>query len=524
MSDNTRTPGALRSLHVIIGGLTVLSTFAVASLVSIYHYRIEQAKTYSDITQRQQLLLDKIANRCIVSLGIFDLDAITHTLLDAVQEPFASQIGFGVYDIADILQAGVPSKEFVDDLAQKAEKYQSWGRYHQYTQGKYNVISKPIELVRWDPLGRERTVYLGKVVGVYSARDVDAYLREILRSTVWILLLCSSIGFFLVYWVLNRVIVEPIQRLVGVTRLVSEKKFDIPHTEALVREIEILWKAFREMASEVGRFNSELEARVALRTEELERANDELRRAQDAALRAEKFAAIGRLASGVGHELRNPLAAIKNALYYIRDAVKESALVQSDPALSEFLDHADHEIRSATNIVGDLLDFARAVKLNLEPVDVNSLVEGLKRSIEVPENVSITEKCAGGLPEIQADPQRLRQACLNLATNAIQAMPSGGALEISTRMDGNGPRGPVILIAFKDSGVGISKENMTKIFEPLFTTKAKGTGLGLAIVQSIVEAHGGEIRTASEVGKGSTFMLRLPVSGPEHANKPKSAA
>jgi len=321
------------------------------------------------------------------------------------------------------------------------------------------------------------------------------------------------------------VIVEPMQRLVGVTRLVSEKKFDVPEGQALVREIEILWKAFRDMASEVGRSNSDLEARVALRTDELERANDELRRAQDAALRAEKFAAIGRLASGVGHELRNPLAAIKNALYYIRDAIKESALWQSDPALSEFLDHADHEIKSATNIVGDLLDFARAVKLNVEPVGVNTLVEGLKRSIEQPENVTIKEICADGLPEIQADPQRLRQACLNLATNAVQAMPTGGTLEISTRMDGReGPRGPCVLISFKDTGVGISKENMAKIFEPLFTTKAKGTGLGLAIVQSIVEAHGGEIRTESEVGKGSIFTLRLPVAGPEHGNKPKSHA
>jgi signal transduction histidine kinase len=219
----------------------------------------------------------------------------------------------------------------------------------------------------------------------------------------------------------------------------------------------------------------------------------------------------GDLASGVGHELRNPLGAIRNAIYYVRDSLKGDPIVQQDPSVMEFLDLADREIKSSTSIISDLLDFARVLKLELEDTDINVLIDSSLGAMEFPANVKLIKNLKEDLPHAPVDGQKMRQVFINLASNAVQAMPQGGELEIDTSLSGvSGNSADAVLIQFKDTGVGIRREDMKEIFEPLFTTKAKGTGLGLAICQGIVEKHGGMILVDSEVGKGSTFTVHLP--------------
>lgn len=251
------------------------------------------------------------------------------------------------------------------------------------------------------------------------------------------------------------------------------------------------------------------EERILERTQELEKALKELRDTQERVVRSEKLAVIGQLASGVSHELRNPLGALRNVVYYIRDALQGSPVLESDPSMKEFLDMADREIKNATAIISDLLDFSRVVRLVKQSVDVHEVLGDMKQVLEKPANIQIVEDFAPGLPRGQLDPQKMRQVFLNLANNAVQAMPNGGDIRISTRMEGDS-----LLVDFADKGVGVAPENLQKIFEPLFTTKSKGTGLGLAICAGIVEAHGGKITVASEVGRGSVFSVRIPWGGP----------
>ncbi len=250
--------------------------------------------------------------------------------------------------------------------------------------------------------------------------------------------------------------------------------------------------------------------REALRANQLERAYDDLTKLQDRILQQEKMAAIGRLASGVGHELRNPLGAIKNAIYYIKDALAGSSLLEKDPTVSEFIEVIETEIKNSTAIIADLLDYSKVGKLHAQVTDVHVLLQELQSILEVPPQIKLTMNLAKKLPQITADPLRLRQVFINLANNAVQAMPDGGELNISTFMESH-YAGDEICVVFKDTGHGISKENLNKIFEPLFTTKDKGTGLGLAICSGIVASHGGKIEVESVAGKGSQFIVRLPL-------------
>jgi len=261
---------------------------------------------------------------------------------------------------------------------------------------------------------------------------------------------------------------------------------------------------------ELKKYRDQLEDLVEERT-------GELRDAQEQLIRREKLAVLGQLASGVGHELRNPLGAIKNAAYFLN-----MVLCEADPDLEirEMLEVLDREVDTAEKIISSLLDFARARAPIRRKVDVNGVVqEALSRTplpaAKRPEDrrgnaprVEVVCQLDEDLPFILADPDQLSQVIGNLIRNGIQAMPEGGRLVVRTAMES--PEWVTVSVA--DSGIGIAPDNLTKIFEPLFTTKAKGIGLGLAVVKTLVEGHGGAIEVESRAGEGSTFTVRLPLA------------
>jgi PAS domain S-box-containing protein len=249
---------------------------------------------------------------------------------------------------------------------------------------------------------------------------------------------------------------------------------------------------------EVRELNARLEQRVEERTREL-------RAAQERLVRHERLAMLGKLAGSVSHELRNPLGVIANAVYYLGLAQPEAG-----DKIKEYLEIIDKETRIADKIISDLLDFSRIKSAELEPVLINELVIQALERYPIPESIQITLKMPRELPYVYADRQQVMQVLGNLLTNACQAMPGGGALTIRGKLSSSNGQ-PFVSISIKDSGVGIPPENAGKIFEPLFTTKAKGIGLGLAICKSLVEANGGQIEFKSELNKGSQFTLSLPV-------------
>jgi PAS domain S-box-containing protein len=233
----------------------------------------------------------------------------------------------------------------------------------------------------------------------------------------------------------------------------------------------------------------------------------ELRETQEQLVRQEKLAVLGQIAGSVSHELRNPLGIISNAVYYLK-------LVQPDADEKVRHHHAmiEQETRNAEKIINDLLNFTRLQSTEREPVSVAELVQHTLNRFPVPETVSVVLELPADLPMVFADPRQVEQMLGNLTVNACQAMTKGGKLTINAKSSTiNGQR--FIAIAVNDTGVGIPKENMPKLFEPLFTTKINGIGLGLVICKKLAEANGGRILVESEPDKFTSFTLILPVDG-----------
>lgn len=233
----------------------------------------------------------------------------------------------------------------------------------------------------------------------------------------------------------------------------------------------------------------------------------EERRLHDAIRHKEKLAAIGGLAAGVAHEIRNPLSSIKGIASYYKSKFEDGS---EDKEMAGVM---IEEVDRLSRAVSELLELARPAKLNIKSSNVNNLLEHSVRLIQreaTAKNVHIQLNITADSLLVDIDPDRLSQSLLNLYLNALQAMPNGGQLTIDSSAVGGAVR-----VDIRDSGAGICPEDLSKIFDPYFTTKSKGTGLGLAIVQKIIEAHHGIVKVRSSIGQGSVFSIILPLKSQE---------
>ena len=263
---------------------------------------------------------------------------------------------------------------------------------------------------------------------------------------------------------------------------------------------------YAKKITERKRVEEELERHRLHLTELVKERTRELEEAQEQLVRREKLAVLGQLAGGVGHELRNPLGSIKNAVYFLN-----MVLEVDDPEVQEALQILKREVARSEATIESLLEFARPKPPVSRPVDVNELILAALNRDPLPQNVTVETLLADSLPMIDGDPDQVAMVFGNLILNSIQAMEDGGLLTVKS----DAPDDSWITISFTDTGVGVSQEDMKNIFEPLFTTKAKGIGLGLALSRSIAESHGGTIEVQSELGEGSIFTIRLPISRKE---------
>ena len=234
----------------------------------------------------------------------------------------------------------------------------------------------------------------------------------------------------------------------------------------------------------------------------------ELKKTEEALQNAERLAGIGETAAMIGHDLRNPLQVLQYVVDLQRLRTERIPPEQrgSDDLEreSELFDKISEQVFYMNKIVGDLQDFARPIVPENEEVDVKGLIENVIKSLPPTDDVRIEVRIPS--LHVMADPLLLHRVFANLLLNAMQAMPDGGALNVSAFSEDG-----AIAVRVSDTGTGIHEDFKDKLFKPLFTGKAKGTGLGLAVVKRIVEAHGGEIIVESEVGKGSTFTVTLPI-------------
>jgi two-component system sensor histidine kinase HydH len=222
--------------------------------------------------------------------------------------------------------------------------------------------------------------------------------------------------------------------------------------------------------------------------------------------RNQRFAAIGRLAAVVAHEIRNPLSSIKGFATFFR---QRPGAVPDDVKVADIM---IQEVERLNRVITELLEYSRPLSLARGKANLAELVRntlGTIQQLAQEKGVTVCADLPAGVPEAMLDADRMTRVFLNLFLNAIAAMESGGVLSVAVcREDAKTLRATV-----SDTGAGIRGEDLGRVFEPYFTTKPSGTGLGLAIVQRIVEAHGGEIRLESEPGKGTTFTILLPAGG-----------
>jgi signal transduction histidine kinase len=220
-------------------------------------------------------------------------------------------------------------------------------------------------------------------------------------------------------------------------------------------------------------------------------------------VRHERLAVLGQLTGGIAHELRNPLALVLGATELLVESLGEP-----NQTVEKALEILRQGGRRAKRIVNALLSFARSRPPRRRRVHIGNVLQRTLSAIDLSDGVEIVVQGNEALPPIEADPDQLDVVFGNLILNAAQAMPDGGRLVIDSQHAN--PNG--VSISFVDSGVGIPAENLDRLFEPLFTTKAGGIGLGLAIVKMLTDAHKGSISVQSVEGKGSTFTVRLPVA------------
>jgi len=251
-----------------------------------------------------------------------------------------------------------------------------------------------------------------------------------------------------------------------------------------------------------------LEKKVAKRTNELKEIQYQL-------LQSEKLASIGKLAATIAHEINNPLNGILTYTKLIERKLANGTLKKGEiPKFLSYLGIMERETERCSTIVRNLLDFARQREPSLKTdVDINAVVDEalslLANQIALQE---ITlEKRYGQLPPIMADPMQLRQVFLNIILNSCEAMEDNATLTITTELL---KKEQVVKVQIADNGVGIEEKDLSKIFDPFFTSKEKGTGLGLSVVYGIINSHQGTIQVKSTVGKGTSVTITLPTEAP----------
>jgi signal transduction histidine kinase len=223
---------------------------------------------------------------------------------------------------------------------------------------------------------------------------------------------------------------------------------------------------------------------------------------------AEHLSGIAQLARGIAHEIRNPLNFISLSIDHLREKYAPLENVEKEK-FESFIASIKHEIQRLNKLVGDFLDYGKPPKLSLQAVDVGSLIDeviALVWARAEKDGIKIYRQY-GELPKLYLDPELIKSCILNVILNAFQAMPAGGDLTVSTNASDS--RASVVI---EDTGTGVSKENMPKLFEPFFSTKTTGLGLGLAMTKRVVEEHGGKVDFQSIEGKGSTVTISLPIT------------
>jgi len=386
----------------------------------------------------------------------------------------------------------------------------------------------------------------GRLIGgIYLRLSLADVMKGIMTSQRLIIILVLLDGVVIVFFgsfLLSRIIVNPLKELVRATDAVARGDYEQRIVLSDSNEIGRLADSFNQMTCRLRESRRDVQEYVR----SLESANQRLQQTQMELIRSEKLASIGHFAAGVAHEVGNPLGAILGYTSILQKSI------DGGTEEFEYLKRIEVGIQRINKIIRELLDFSRPSVVEIKEVDLNSVVENCLSLLSYQEsfkNIKPSLQLKKDLPPVQADESQIQQVFVNLIINAVDSMPDGGELTVRTedhipQIDNDGVRrrrddpadsdythlrhsqgaeypltsfrkgGSVVCASIVDTGGGIPPEDLEKIFDPFFTTKDpdRGTGLGLSISLRILENFGGTIEVESQVGKGSTFRVLLPVS------------
>jgi len=362
---------------------------------------------------------------------------------------------------------------------------------------------------------------------IYSLDDFD---RKLMTSSLgifgvsltFVVIASLSVGFLV-----HRLVYVPLRDLESGARRLAAGNLDQPIPVRGTDEFGKLASSFNAMTDALRNSREQLQDWAHTLEEKVEERTKELRKAQAETMRGEKLASVGLLASGVAHELNNPLTGILTFSHLVRQKIPDKSQDAED------LDLVIRETKRCAAIIKRLLDFAREKNPEKKFNDINQVIMDTVRIVERPahlRDIEISLDLDPTLPQVWIDADQIKQVIMNMVVNAQHAVEEKGSIAISSRrvmhaQPGTGTSDPVpmVEVAIMDTGCGIPEKNLRRIFDPFFTSKdvGKGTGLGLSVSHGIVEAHGGLIEVQSKVGEGSTFRVFLPLNPPPAAVETK---
>jgi len=359
-----------------------------------------------------------------------------------------------------------------------------------------------------------------KVLGILdvtlSLDPVDAQVRQMRWQTVLVTAVeILLMGIFIFYFT-RHFVTMPIHEFIQGTKAVSDLNLDKPiqirfrseELDELAASFNTMRERLREASDENARFTTQLESKVAERTEQLKAIHQKLQQ-------SDRLASLGQLAASVAHEINNPIGGVLNLSMLMQRILRDDGIPPNRiPEFRKYLTQVTQETTRVGRIVSDLLSFSRRSKPQRTQADLNRIIKTTVSLVHhklALANVAVDLKLDETLPMLQCDTSQIQQVVLNLVLNgadAAQGHPNA-RVEVTTSRTADGNS---LILAVADNGDGIKPENRNKIFDPFFTTKTgKGVGLGLSVTYGIVESHGGEVEVQSTPGNGATFLVKLPL-------------
>ena len=362
---------------------------------------------------------------------------------------------------------------------------------------------------------------LGIISVTRSLQDLNSKKAEYLQVGILTALSIFIIIILITLWYQSS-LTKPLKELSSVAEKISkEKNYTIRATKTSLDEFGSLTDVFNEMLdslqisnSQLRSANEEMEQRVEQRTEELtlsnkriikemsekELATQELIQTRDQLNQSEKLANVGQVSSNIAHELRNPLAAIRNSTYLLRLKLKKN------DKLMDHLKIIDHEISRSDEVIERLLEITKGENLKRVPVNLEAVAKEAMNYANVAQEHELIITFIAKPFWVKLDKLLFRQVLINIFLNSIQAMPKGGKIEMKINQDPS----KSVKISIKDEGTGIKKHLLKTVFDPLYTDKPEGVGLGLSLCRDLISRHGGTIIAKSELGLGTTIEIELP--------------